>query len=215
MIFRKIDKGTWDRKECFEHFINVASCSYSITVNVDITKLYQYIKEKQLRFYPTFTWIICKCVNSIKEFRMGYDQEGNVGYFDYINPCYSVLNEDTKVMVDLCTEYNDNFILFYKDMVNSLDSFKSNKSYRTNFYPNFFIVSCLPWMTYSAFNVNNEGNQPFLFPMVTWGKYYKENSRVLIPVTIQIHHAAADGYHCSLFYSKLEEVVSNLVGNLN
>ena len=56
-------------------------------------------------------------------------------------------------------------------------------------------------MSYSSFNVNNEGKQPFLFPMVTWGKYFEQDNKIIIPVTIQIHHAVADGYHCSLFYS--------------
>ena len=30
-----------------------------------------------------------------------------------------------------------------------------------------------------------------------------------MPVTIQIHHAAADGYHCSLFFSDVKEMCSN------
>lgn len=214
MKFNIIDKDKWERKECFEHFINVAACSYSVTVNVDITNLHKYIKENELRIYPTFTWIISKCVNSIKELRMGYDLEGNVGYFDVINPCYSVLNEKTKVMADLSTEYNEDFKVFYNDMVKSLESYKKDGSYTTAFYPNFFIVSCLPWFSYSAFNVNNEGSQPFLFPMITWGKYYEENNKVYMPVTIQIHHAAADGYHCSLFYSKLDEILNNISENL-
>lgn len=209
MNFNLIDKEKWERRECFEHFINVASCSYSITVNVDITNLYNYLKENKLRMYPTFTWIISKCVNEIKEFRMGYDQDGNIGYFDYINPCYSVLNNDTKVMNDLNTEFKESFKEFYESMVYSLDAYKNDSSYSTEFYPNFFIVSCLPWFSYSSFNVNNEGSQPFLFPMITWGKYYEEKDKVLMPVTVQIHHAAADGYHCSLFYSKLSNIVEN------
>lgn len=37
MKFNIIDKSNWERRECFEHFMNVANCSYSITVKVDIT----------------------------------------------------------------------------------------------------------------------------------------------------------------------------------
>ena len=49
----------------------------------------------------------------------------------------------------------------------------------------------------------------FLFPMVTWGKYYEVNERVKLPLTLQIHHAVADGYHCSLFFEAVEQIVSN------
>ena len=209
MKFTVIDKAKWDRKECFEHFINNASCTYSITVNVDITNLIKFMKENSLRIYPVFTWIASRCLNNHNEFKMGYDQNGNVGYFDYISPSYSVLNDKTKVMADLCTEYNDDFKKFYDDMVYSLDKYKEDKTYSTPFEPNFYIVSCLPWFTYTSFNVNNEGSQPFLFPMVTWGKYFEDTDKTYkMPVTIQIHHAAADGYHCSLFYADMQEICS-------
>lgn len=209
MNFKQIDLNNWPRRECYEHFINNAGCSYSITINMDISNLYNYLKENSIRIYPAFTWIVSKAVNQLNEFKMGYDEEGRPGYYDKINPCYSVLNDETKIMADLCTEYNESFNEFYNDMVCSLDNYKNDKSYSTNFYQNFFIVSCLPWMSYSSFNVNSEGSQPFLFPMVTWGKFFEQDHKVFIPLTIQIHHAAADGYHCSVFYNNIEEVINN------
>lgn len=45
--------------------------------------------------------------------------------------------------------------------------------------------------------------------MVTWGKYVSENSKTYISVTVQVHHAAADGYHCSVFYNDLDNIVNN------
>lgn len=153
MDFEIIDKESWDRKECFEHFINVANCSYSITVNVDITKLHIFVISNKLRLYPVCTWIISKCLNNQKEFRMGYNHNGDLGYYHKISPSYSVLNNKTKIMADLCTEYDENFNKFYEDMCNSLDMYKKDASYKTEFYPNFFIASCLPWFSYTSFNV--------------------------------------------------------------
>lgn len=209
MKFELIDQDNWPRKECFEHFTKYAGCSYSVTVDVDITSFYKFIRKNNYRIYPSFTWAVSKCLNSQKEFRMGYDDKGNPGYYDYISPCYSVLNDQTKVMSDLCTDYKESFKEFYHNMTLSLDSYKKDTSYTTEFCPNFFIISCLPWFTYSAFNVNNETSQPFLFPMVTWGKFYQKEDKEYMPVTIQIHHAAADGYHCSLFYSELQKIMNN------
>ena len=50
MGFNVIDLNTWDRKERFNHFFNNAKCTYSITVNIDITNLYNYTKTNKLRF---------------------------------------------------------------------------------------------------------------------------------------------------------------------
>ncbi|SHJ13662.1 chloramphenicol O-acetyltransferase type A [Clostridium cavendishii DSM 21758] len=209
MCFNIIDMNTWERKDCFNHFFNNAKCTYSITANVDITNLYNYIKTNKLRFYPTFTWIVSRAINNHQEFKMAFDEDGRLGFFDEIGPSYSVLNDKTKVMADLYTSFNNIFLNFYEDISNSLDTYKKNTNFTTQFQNNFFIVSCLPWFSYTSFNVNNEGSTPFLFPMVTWGKFFEEDDKVIIPLTIQVHHAVADGYHCSLFFSDIAKIVSN------
>ena len=209
MGFNVIDLNTWDRKERFNHFFNNAKCTYSITVNIDITNLYNYTKTNKLRFYPTFTWVVSKVINNYKEFKMAFDEKGRLGFFDKIGPSYSVLNNKTKVTSDLYTSFNSVFANFYMDMENNLNKYKEDANFTTKFQNNFFIVSCLPWFSYTSFNVNNEGSTPFLFPMVTWGKFFKEDNKIIMPVTIQVHHAVADGYHCSLFFSDVKEISLN------
>jgi len=112
-------------------------------------------------------------------------------------------------MSDLYTSFNNVFLNFYQDMANDLNSYKKDTNFTTRFQNNFFIVSCLPWFNYTSFNVNNEGCKSFLFPMVTWGKFFEESNKILMPVTIQVHHAVADGYHCSLFFSDVQEIALN------
>lgn len=56
------------------------------------------------------------------------------------------------------------------------------------------------------YNYSNKGSSPFLFPIVTWGKFFKEDEKIIMPLTIQVHHAVADGYHCSLFFSDVNEI---------
>ncbi|WP_026885603.1 CatA-like O-acetyltransferase [Clostridium beijerinckii] len=209
MRFNIINMNTWARKECFNHFFNNAKCTYSITVDIEITNLYNYIKTNELRFYPTFTWVVSKVINSYQEFKMAFDEEGRLGFFDEIGTSYSVLNDKTKVMSDLYTPFNNKFLSFYGDMENALNNYKQDANFTTKFQNNFFIVSCLPWFDYTSFNVNNEGSSSFLFPMVTWGKFFEEGNKIIMPVTIQVHHAVADGYHCSLFFSDVKEISLN------
>lgn len=209
MGFNLINMDTWARTDCFNHFLNNAKCTYSITVNIDITNLYNYIRTSKLRFYPTFTWVVSKAINKYQEFKMAFDNEGRVGFFDEIGPSFSVLNDKTKIMSDLYTSFDNAFANFYENMVNALNSYREDTNFTTQFQNNFFIVSCLPWFTYTSFNVNNEGSSPFLFPIVTWGKFFEEGNKTIIPVTIQVHHAVADGYHCSLFFSDVKEISLN------
>ena len=45
MVFEKIDKNSWNRKEYFDHYFASVPCTYSMTVKVDITQ----IKEKGMK----------------------------------------------------------------------------------------------------------------------------------------------------------------------
>lgn len=206
--FKLIDMKKWERAECFQHFSTIAQSTYSITAEIDITELFRYIKEQNLRFFPTFTWIITTAINKQPEFRMGYDQNGRLGVWDAIYLDYSVMDDKTKIMDSLCTPYDSSFSAFYEQMCNDTDRYKENKI-GTDKYPNFFIASCIPWIKYSSFTATNESEYAFFFPMVTWGKYYTVSGRVKMPLTLQIHHAVADGYHCGLFYEEVEMMVEN------
>ncbi len=64
MAFRLIDTENWERKGFYEHFINDVVCSYSVTVNIDITNL------KGQKLYPVMIWLLKKTVNDMPEFSL-------------------------------------------------------------------------------------------------------------------------------------------------
>lgn len=42
--------------------------------------------------------------------------------------------------------------------------------------------------------------------MITLGKYEQQtNGNFVLPLTVQISHAIADGYHVALFFNQLQE----------
>ena len=51
MNFVKKDIDSLPRREYFRHYMDDVRCTYSMTINVDITGLYKRTKEKQLRLY--------------------------------------------------------------------------------------------------------------------------------------------------------------------
>ncbi len=81
----------------FEEFIRL-DCSYCLTWQLNITTFCRYINQQRLRFYPSFIWGVLTAVNRHREFRMEYDERGNLGYFDLVRPEYTVLHSKTKNM---------------------------------------------------------------------------------------------------------------------
>ena len=72
-MFNYIDVDNWERKEHFEYYRTKIRCGYSCTVQLDVTKFLNQVKEKGFRFYPAFVYCVSKIVNSMKEFRMAVD----------------------------------------------------------------------------------------------------------------------------------------------
>lgn len=64
MAFHPIDLDSFPRREHYLSFIGNNQCSYSMTVNVDITALGAH------KLYPAMIWLLTRTVNEIPEFRM-------------------------------------------------------------------------------------------------------------------------------------------------
>lgn len=42
---------------------------------------------------------------------------------------------------------------------------------------------------------------------MVWGRFEEHNGEIILPLTIQVHHAAADGYHCHLLLEELKRIL--------
>jgi len=67
MKFNLIEKEKWDRLPYFEHYLN-QKCTFSITANIDITTLLEQLRNKGIKLYPSFIYMVTRIVNSHKEF---------------------------------------------------------------------------------------------------------------------------------------------------
>lgn len=211
-MFIPIDTQNWERREHFEYYRTKIKCGYSCTVNLDITKFIHQVKNFHLKFYPAFIYCVSKIVNDTKEFRMAVDINGNPGYFDVSNPNITIFHEDTKTFSDMWTEYYSEFWEFYKNTVSNMEKYKniSRIKARDNQPPNFFCISCVPWLSYTAYNTNVPGGEPNLFPIITFGKFSEINGKYEMPFTLNISHAAADGYHTSKFFDDLQKLINEI-----
>ncbi len=92
MEFRIINLENWDRKEYFHHYSSQIPCTYSMTVKLDITR----IIEKKERLYPAMLYGITTIVNRHEEFRTAQNDNGEVGIYSDMIPCYTIFHKDTE-----------------------------------------------------------------------------------------------------------------------
>lgn len=205
--FTPLDLQTWKRGEMFYYFSKMAPTGYSLTADLDVTGMRQCLKEENLKFFPAYLWLITRNLNKQAEFKIA-EREGKIGYYHTLTPLYAAFHEDDKTFSLMWTEYREDFREFYRDYLEDQRQFGKNHGVlaQKGMTPpeNAYTVSCLPWVRFRHFAVHSYENKPYYFPSVEAGKFYQEEGKSYMPLSMTCHHAAADGYHVSRFLEELQ-----------
>lgn len=209
MNYTKVDIDEWSRGSLFQFYIEKMRIVMSLTVDINVAPLITYTKKNGLKFYPAMIWSVSKVINSHDEFKYSWDMDGNLIRWDSISPSYTVFNRDNECFSKFVTEYTDDIFEFYKRTVDDQKKYQEERAIIGNQPQNFFDVSCLPWVKYKHFDVHVFDEGKFLAPVLTWGKYEVQNGNALMPLTMNIHHAVADGFHLSRFFNEVQELIDS------
>lgn len=71
-------------------------------------------------------------------------------------------------------------------------------------------ISTLPWISYTAL-VQPVPTPADSNPRITWGKYFSQGDRVLLPVSALCHHALIDGVYIANFYKLLDKEIESII----
>lgn len=210
MHFTTIDMEHWERKQHYEYYINFVKAKYTITMEIDITKLITEIKSKNLKFYPTFLYAIIYNINQIKEFRMGYNENGQLGYWDICHPSYTIFHNDDKTFSDIWSEYNSSFQTFYNNVIQDMEQYKNVKGIKTKprTGQNYCPISCVPWLSFTNISYDTFTENKMLLPIICFGKYHSHHNKTTLPLSIFVNHAVADGYHTSKLIQDIQDFVN-------
>ncbi len=205
-MFNKIDMQNWNRKNSYHHYFNDVPCTYSMTVNLDITNFLEVVRERRQKFFPVMLYALSQIVNSHKEFRMDMDEDHHIGYYDCSNPCYTVYHSETETFTTIWTEYTPHVELFIQNYNQDIAKYKTDFHNSKPFAgKNYFNVSCIPWTSFTGFHLNLQKGYDYLPPIFTMGKYFLNDDKMMLPLSIQVHHAVCDGFHLSRFINELQD----------
>ena len=215
MNYKVIDINDYYRKGVFRHFTEDCKCSVSMTARVDVTDLVKRSKETNTKFYINFLYLLSKTLNSRDDYRMAYLWQTNeLICYDVINPTQYVFHEDTETCTPVYTNYSPDYSEFYKNAVADVEAAKQTREYLLDAenHPNWFDASYVSWLSYDSLNVELPDGYIYLLPIINWGKYREENGRLMMPLTVRLNHAIADGFLVANVYRLLEKEIAAFCG---
>ena len=116
--------------------------------------------------------------------------------YDVINPTQYVFHEDTETCTPVYTTYSEDYNEFYRNAKEDVERAKQSREYGLDManHPNWFDASYISWLSYDSLNIELPDGHLFFAPIVNWGKYRMENDRLVMPMSVRLNHAIADGY---------------------
>ena len=215
MNYKVIDRDSYYRKGVFRHFSEDCKCSTSMTARIDVTELAAYSKRTGTKFYLNFLFILSKVLNSREDYRMGWLwQTEELICYDVIHPTQYVFHEDTETFTLAYSEFCEDYERFYANALADLRRAEKTREYGLDAanHPNWFDASYISWLSYDSLNIELPDGYLFFAPIVNWGRYREENGRLLMPVSVRLNHAIADGFLLANVFRLLQKEIDEFCG---
>lgn len=204
--YKVIDESSWKRAMHCKIFRGCVEPAFCVTFEVDITNFLSKIKAQNLSFTFAMVYAVCKCANEIEEFRYRF-LDDKIVLFDKIDTAFTYLNKDTELFKVVNVPMKDSMIE-YVELASKIAN--DQKEYFTGPLGNdVFQCSPMPWITYTNISHTNSGKKDNATPLFDWGKYQEKNGRMIMPISVQVHHSFVDGIHVGKFADVLQKYLNS------
>lgn len=181
-------------------------------MNLDVTRFLAFTREHQLSFYYSMIYAVTDVVNRIEEFRYRI-REGKVVLHDKIHPSFTDMDRDpeNQLFKMVTLDLNENIVTFVQE---TGEKSRNQKEYfdaaNLSGRDDLIYITCLPWISFTHMLHTISLKRDDAVPRISWGKYYKEDDKVLLPFSVQVHHGLMDGYHVGKYLETLQAYLNGI-----
>jgi len=209
-LMKFIDIENWNRRDHYNYFKQLDYPHFNICANLDITRFYKHIKEKESPFFISMLFASTKTANSIKEFRLRIRKD-RVLEHESVSPSFTVMTGSevfSFCLVKFIDEFNTFKITTSKEIEKSKNSINIKDQIGRD---DLLYITSIPWVSFTNITHPIQMNPVDSIPRISWGKYFEENGKIKLPLSVQAHHALVDGIHVGQYFNTIQEILDNPV----
>ena len=199
-----IDMDNWKRKAHFDFFHSLDFPQYIVCMNIDITHFLEVVRRNNLSLYYSLIFAVTTVANECENLRYRI-RGGRVILHDKTHPSFTDIapgDDQFKIVtMDLTGDLLGFTSLARAASQSQIDYFPDAESEQRD---DLIYITCLPWISFTGMTHTIRLNPDDAAPRISWGKYFRENDRVLLPFSVQMNHALADGLHVGEFVNRLQ-----------
>ena len=206
-----IDLDSWPRRSQFEFFRGINNPHFSLTANVEVTRLVEDLKPQGVSVFNAALFAIMAAANAVPELRTRFRGDQVVEH-ELVHASVTVPIEDDRfAFCDI--EFSPGWPDFDARCREVVADAKRQTELRDKVahLDDWIYLSCLPWIHFTS--MTNPMNGPDdCTPRITWGRFDRRDGAWRMPVAIEAHHALVDGQHAGRFYAELEQRLADGFG---
>ena len=201
---RTIDMKDWPRRKHFELFNAFDYPHFNLCANVDITPFDSWIKQHRFSFTVGIVYVLSRAANKIVEFRYRIRNDQVVEH-ETVHPSPTILTDDDLFSFSTMP-YIDDFKLFVEQAEQKIAHVKENPTLEDPpGEDNLLYMTSIPWVSFTSFMHPIHMHPADSVPRLAWGKFFNENDRLKMPLSVQTHHALMDGIHVGRYFTLVQE----------
>ncbi|MFC0877451.1 CatA-like O-acetyltransferase [Saccharicrinis sp. FJH2] len=207
-----IDLENWNRRGHYEFFHKMDYPQFNICMDIDISNFISFAKQNGLSFYYSMVYASTTIINRIENFKYRI-RDDKVVLHDKIHPSFTDMSNAESndlfkmVTVDLSDDIHDFVKIARQTSENQKDYFVPEKLMGRD---DLIYITCIPWISFTHISHTISLNKNDSVPRISWGKYYKQGKRTLLPFSVQANHSLIDGYHVGKYIDKLQTFIDEI-----
>jgi len=127
-----------------------------------------------------------------------------------VHPSFTVYTEVADVFSFCTVNYTKHAGAFIKNAVEISEEMRLNPSLEDEpGRDDYLFLSAIPWVSFTSIQHAIPLNPSDSVPRISWGKFFKANDKVFMPLAVQAHHAVVDGRHTGQFFERIQEIANH------
>lgn len=230
--YRIIDLEKYPRKAHLEYFMSMQYPQLTITVPVDVTDLKAFCKRENCSFFLTFLHVAALSADRVPQLRQRIhrlspeelQQPKHAGAYkvgplagieirEYVqSPTSHTESTGDELYCYCCLNHHMPWEEYIRTAAKLQQEAREKGSLEEDEeIEAFYFPTSLPWINFSAI-VHPSTDRYDSNPRICWGKFEEDcRGRLMMPLTLEVHHGLVDGIHLAKFYENVKENMAALI----
>lgn len=207
---KPIDIDSWDRKEYYLMYLGRDFPYINIGAHLDITNLLSFCENGSFSSYLTLIHAAHHTAERIENFKYRI-KDGSPIINEHMGLSFTYIPEGSELFINVTIAFDEDLEIFHlaaREQIARQGTDLGLAALRDRY--DIISYSAIPWIQYTHVvrtiaTLGVDSN-----PKISWGKYFRQGDRTLVPFSVQVHHGLMDGLHVGRYFEDIQEFIDRL-----